>query len=396
MPKYFNLPKKTTSKGKLNKSRPTTTYKAKTTISEAQKERRAADAARRRAASQASALAAQAAKRQSALASQAQVQRDLFAEREKTSFVPTQVQAEVGQDWNQLAKVMDVEVGDLIKANPVDTEVKAGAVYNVPDMTRDQLAQQVKQAPITYDKPDFYDPDFNPNLPPRFYDPPFDTGETSAEGIVYPEGMNAELFAEFGTEMGTGKDYDVEGDYGARFWSPTIFGDVETYDELVKANPEYWDYVSESPRLSDVGTAWSMRNISEENKYSRNWEKGEMFELPGMSLDYRWEEDPLTGEMKEKPREAVFDALYEINGFDPQDPDDVELFWSVADDDLLFMGEFFEAIEWPTGGGYGGGYGGYGGGYGAMPTPYTQYLSGGQKPVRGDYASYLSLTSWSI
>ena len=45
---------------------------------------------------------------------------------------PIQVQAEAGQDWEQLAESMGIEVGDLVKANPSDTDVKAGAVYNVP------------------------------------------------------------------------------------------------------------------------------------------------------------------------------------------------------------------------------------------------------------------------
>ena len=61
-------------------------------------------------------LAAAAARRQALAAQQA----------------PIQVQAEAGQDWEQLAKATGTEVGDLVKANPLDTDVKAGAVYNVP------------------------------------------------------------------------------------------------------------------------------------------------------------------------------------------------------------------------------------------------------------------------
>ena len=45
---------------------------------------------------------------------------------------PLQVQAEVGQDWEILADKLGIETDGLIKANPLDTEVKAGAVYNVP------------------------------------------------------------------------------------------------------------------------------------------------------------------------------------------------------------------------------------------------------------------------
>ena len=238
--------------------------------------------------------------------------------------------------------------------------------------------------------PDFYDPDFNPNVPPKFNTPQFDPGDPSAEGIYYPEGYNPDLFSEFLGELGGGAGYDVQGDYGARFWSPTAFGGVENIDDLIAANQRYWEAAQASSRLTDYGTAWSKRNISEESAYARKWETGDMFELPGMSVQNRWEVDSDTGKMKRKHPESAIDALYEENGIDPNDPDMVEYFWGFADDALLQMGEFFDVIEWPSGGGYGGGYEEY---------PYPPYVTSsmpGQKPRRGDYDSYLSLTSWSI
>ena len=189
-------------------------------------------------------------------------------------------------------------------------------------------------------------------------------------------------------ELGGGAGYDVQGDYGARFWSPTAFGGVENIDDLIAANQRYWEAAQASSRLTDYGTAWSKRNISEESAYARKWETGDMFELPGMSVQNRWEVDSDTGKMKRKPPESAFDALYEENGIDPNDPDMVEYFWGFANDALLQMGEFFDVIEWPSGGGYGGGYEEY---------PYPPYVTSsmpGQKPRRGDYDSYLSLTSW--
>ena len=114
--------------------------------------------------------------------------------------------------------------------------------------------------------------------------------------------------------------------------------------------------------------------------------KESMVEFPQQGLASEiWEE--VTGEWNRKPPEAIFDELYIQNGIDPNDPAAVEWFWSLADEDMLYAAEFFDVIEWPQGGGYGG--------YGGMPTPYRQ-ASRGSQPTRGDYASYVSLTSWSI
>jgi len=116
---------------------------------------------------------------------------------------------------------------------------------------------------------------------------------------------------------------------------------------------------------------------------------GELPGFPGIPSTHAWKKDETTGEWIRKEHESVFDELYAMNGVDPEDSDAVEQFWSFADEDLLFAGELFDVIEWEddSGGGYGG--------YGNKPTPSRQYCRG-QKPSRGDYASYLGLTSWSI
>lgn len=113
----------------------------------------------------------------------------------------------------------------------------------------------------------------------------------------------------------------------------------------------------------------------------------ELPQWPGLPSSHAWEKDAKTGKWTRKPHEAVFDELYVHFGVDPTNPDMVEQFWALADDDLLFAGELFDVIEWDTGTDYGG--------YGAMPTPSRQYGSG-QKPSRGNYATYLGLASWSI
>jgi len=111
---------------------------------------------------------------------------------------------------------------------------------------------------------------------------------------------------------------------------------------------------------------------------------------PGMPSSHAWEKDPETGQWNRSSQESVFDELYVMNGIDPTDPDMVEWFWGFADEDLLFAGELFDVIDFgPDADEYGG--------YGAAPSYKSDSSSGrGQKPQRGDYASYLGLSSWSI
>jgi len=115
-----------------------------------------------------------------------------------------------------------------------------------------------------------------------------------------------------------------------------------------------------------------------------------MFEMPGMALYNRWERDE-NNKWVDREKENYFDALYEANGIDPTNPDMVEYFWSFADDDLLFMGEFFDVLEWPTGGG--GGVGGY---EYELPEYQRGEAGRGAPPRRDNFNAYLQLTSWRI
>ncbi len=100
---YAKLP--TTSTGKIQTYTP-----PKPGLSEAQKERRAAVVAERR--------------RQAEIATRAT----------QISTAPIQqVQAEVGDDFGTMAERLGVPEDAFIKANELDTTIKAGAVYNVPE-----------------------------------------------------------------------------------------------------------------------------------------------------------------------------------------------------------------------------------------------------------------------
>jgi len=46
--------------------------------------------------------------------------------------IPKQIQAEVGDSWEDLARKAQVDAMELLNVNPKDTTIKAGAVYNVP------------------------------------------------------------------------------------------------------------------------------------------------------------------------------------------------------------------------------------------------------------------------
>jgi len=50
------------------------------------------------------------------------------------SKIPKQIVAEVDDDFESLSKKLGIETQDLIKANIDDTTIKAGAVYNVPQV----------------------------------------------------------------------------------------------------------------------------------------------------------------------------------------------------------------------------------------------------------------------
>jgi len=290
---------------------------------------------------------------------------------------PKQIVAEVGEDFTKLAERLNIETADLVKANIDDTSIKAGAVYNVPQFggltETEQFWQESLDVPASY--VDFLTHQetldvtgvnkFGGRTSPGF--------ETEFGDLQIPEGMNFEefkMFAENTKDTGFWDQYGrtAEGTLDLSAKGALNLPTMGITDQEI--DPRYQSY--QAQELSDMGFGYY---------------PDEMIEIGGMPSYMKWEQNPVSGEWQPRPPEAVFDALYEMNGIDPNDPAAVEWFWSLASEDMLYAGEFFDVIEWPSGGGYGG--------YGGMPTPSRQY-GRGQQQARGDYASYLSLTSWSI
>ena len=211
-------------------------------------------------------------------------------------------------------------------------------------------------------------PGYTPEPPPKVG---LETADITPEGIAYPEGWNpAQVLAS--TEYGS-----------MDFYSKFYGGYYTEYGGLgAEAPPAY------SP--TKTGRAWG--GMPSDPRYGTPTEA--LPEIPGIPTYHAWTKDETTGAWERQEEGAVFDALYEINGIDPNDPDMVEWFWSFADEDLLGVGELFDVIDW------GGGADGYGGGYGGpatygLGTP-SRMVGRGQQPVRGNYATYLGLTSWRI
>ncbi len=377
--------------------KPATTYK-KPGISEAQKARRTADVlrqrraaleAQRKSAYQQSQAEAQrqakiAAAERQRQAEQASAQRAGLEAQRRAAYTPPpqQVQAEVGQDWDALALQMNVPVESLIKANKLDTTVKASAVYNVPLFP--DIGGDATFGGLTAEE--------------EFYNEQFRAGGGYSDFLTHQETLNVVGQYKFPTEPGMG----VTG--------PTLDTEVGPLYMLEGMNPAEARMFIENTR--DTGWWEDYRSQDLAAQYDASpydlSGSGKMFgvqrpdgtyfdpiEVGGMPSNMMWEKDNLTGEWQKKPEDEIFDDLYRLNGIDPEDDEMVELFWAFASDDMLYMAEFFEVIDWPAGGSGYSDAGGYGG-YGFMPTPYAQYRAGGQRPARGDYASYLSLTSWSI
>ena len=307
-------------------------------------------------------------------------------------IAPKQIQAEAGESLADIANRAGVALKTLLDANPDTNSSKAGVVLNVP--------------PVKYT---------NPDIP---------SGEQGEYGIVYEgTGINPKTFSEFLGTAGTGDsrrfqsgalgsqygygDNEVAysltntqkfgADYVNPWWQNELFKGITTDEDLYAANEAMRTATGsyDPRRIYSGGTSYVPTGVGaaeqlaaqKERDTGKYYQEG-MFEMPGMALYNRWEQDKY-GKWVDRGKENYFDDLYEANGIDPTNQAEVEAFWSYADDDLLMMGEFFDIIEWPSGGG---GYGGYG----AMPTPSRQYGRGSGQSPRGDYASYLSLTSWSI
>jgi len=292
-------------------------------------------------------------------------------------IAPKQIQAEVGESLSDIANRAGVAVKALLDANPDTNSSKAGVVLNVP--------------------------------PQKYTNPVIPSGEQGEYGIKYEgTGINPKTFSEFMSTIGT-LGYNVAGSsnrwvnegtpYVNPWFKDTVFeGSGITDEDFYAANEamrtklgvydprrQYSGGTSFIPTGAAGEQAVAEQIARDEGKYG--WGNTGNFEIPGMALYNRWEQDKY-GQWVDRGKENYFDDLYEANGIDPKNKADVEAFWSYADDDLLMMGEFFDIIEWPSGGGYGG--------YGGMPTPSRQYGRGSGQSPRGDYASYLSLTSWSI
>lgn len=271
----------------------------------------------------------------------------------KLSAPPEYAVAESGDTWETLAERLgfDFDPTMLAAMNPDITAPTAGSAINLPDVS--------KQPPTLTPDPKVHLETAAP-IPTEFGD------------IVYPEGWNmAKLQAAI---YGGGGIIDFASKfYGGDYTTQPGEKPPHPYEsmtmEYATTHPEEAQRMYEDYKASGVPTE-------------------ELPAWPGLPSSHAWEKNIETGEWVRKPHEAVFDELYVMNGIDPTDPDQVEWFWSLADDDLLFAGELFDVIEW---GEEPGGYGGYGN----MPTPSRQYGSG-QKPTRGDYATYLGLSSWSI
>lgn len=209
-------------------------------------------------------------------------------------------------------------------------------------------------------------PGYTPEPPPKVG---LETAETTDIGLQYPTGWNpAQVLAS--TE------------YGVMDFYSKFYGGYYT---------EYGGLGAEAPRLPDIEERGrrTQQQVADAALYGTPTEM--LPEIPGIPSYHAWTKDETTGAWERQPQEAVFDALYEMNGIDPTDPDAVQWFWSQADEDLLGVGILFDVIDWGDEGGYG---------YPAPPayelgTPSRMY-GRGQKPVRGEYASYLGLTSWSI
>ena len=284
------------------------------------------------------------------------------AEKKRTARARTDPYAiaKVGDTWTSLAERFGVEPTTVAQANKTQ-KPKAGTAVNIP------------------------------NVSPRYFDPQFGPGETSEEGIVYPEGYNPQQFGDWAAGMGQ-PGLDVSGVSKEWWQQPEFLGAGMTDEEVYAANQLVRGRLSE--RQYDLEQQFGQTKedraaIQKQLDKGKYYQEG-MFEMPGMALYNRWERDE-NNKWVDREKENYFDALYEANGIDPTNPDMVEYFWSFADDDLLFMGEFFDVLEWPTGGG--GGVGGY---EYELPEYQRGEAGRGAPPRRDNFNAYLQLTSWRI
>ena len=269
----------------------------------------------------------------------------------------------LGDSYQTLSERYGIDEDTLMRQNDYQ-EPQAGTALQYGGLTKDEeayagalgLEQAIFQDFLTYSEA-------RDITGQRRFAP---TADPSEEGVIYPEGWNPAFASWFIKQTEESGYWDAYRNMSLQIEDimdlPTMGIGQQEID------PRYMSYHVEE--LEDMGYG----------------EYPELRGPAGMPNTAFYNQSPVTGEYKALPPEAVFDELYEINGIDPNDPDMVEWFWSFADDDLLHMGEFFKAIEWPSSG-----YGGYG-----YPD-YPSYGSRGRSPQRsGQYGAYLQLTSWSI
>ena len=284
------------------------------------------------------------------------------------------VVVEKDDTWESIAAGLQLDTADLLKANPDEMSTpNIGTAVNIPDTTP-QFGGLTEEEQFRQDRfgvggayIDFltHQETLDVTGVNKFGGRTSQPFETDFGTMQIPEGFNFEEFRMFAENTkGTGFWEEYRGDLGV--------------EDVLNLPPGMGEAVD--PRFQ----SYTAQELAQQ---TGQFYPESIIETGGIPTFPQWEQNPVTGEWNQKPAEAIFDELYRTNGVDPNNKYDVELFWSVASDDMLYAAEFFDVIEWPSGGGYGG--------YGGMPTPSRQY-GRGQQPSRGDYASYVSLTSWSI
>ena len=281
-----------------------------------------------------------------------------------------------GQSYTDIAKENNVDETLLAKTNNF-SKVSAGAVINLPP-------KPASRYPVP--------PGANDPVPTQQQTPPQE--QVATDDLApdmnqpYQDPSKFNPYQQFW--------YDVFGNQAQVFEEPYYGGAGRGLDK------PYGQYIDEEhmiyyPQGFDPAL---FQDFIEGDKYNINEEQ---FMEDFLNIDFSGDFVPDTirgpegissrsfykqenGEWLRRDPEEVFDELYLMNKIDPTNPEQVEAFWSYADDNLLFMGDYFDAIEWPTGYGYGG-YGDY---------DYPDYSSPHRQSPYTRQSARLQLTSWSI
>lgn len=319
-----------------------------------------------------------------------------------------------GDDWWTIAGQYNLSVVDVLEYNPGVTTLTAGSYINLPDALPEEepepQAGYARGIPDTEPQPE---PRAGyargvPDLGERFEEertPQPPRSESIGAGTPeYPADPYTEL-------MGGGEltDYTRPEPISVRPYEGTYPGAFEETAAPTEEgiyypegwNPAEFNWSLQHMPMSFISDFYSGyyteqggRDLGPTEIYTGGGGGVPTEELPafkGLPSYHAWEMDEETGQWERKEHESVFDALYEYNGIDPEDPAQVQFFWEHADEDLLHMGEVFDVIEYESGGAAGFGTGG---GYG-FGTP-SRMVGRGRRPTRGEYATYLGLVNWRI